>query len=69
MTANKILLCGTVFPGCEFVMHGEKEADVLAKLAEHARTAHGVEHLSDALRAKILASVRVEESRSRSLSP
>jgi len=47
--------CGAVVPGCEFVAHGETPADVLAKLAEHGRAAHGIEHLSASLKARIMA--------------
>lgn len=53
MAEPKALPCGTIVPGCEFVAHGETTADVMAKLAEHSRSAHGVEHLSAALKARI----------------
>lgn len=49
------LSCGAIVPGCQFVAHGESRVDVLATLAEHARQAHEIEHLSDNLKARILA--------------
>jgi predicted small metal-binding protein len=52
---TKSLKCGTVVPGCEFVVHAESDAELLAKLADHARMAHEIEHFSEPLKAKILA--------------
>lgn len=61
MSTKQVLRCGTVFPGCNYVMHGETQADVLAKVAEHARDAHGIDHISDAFRAKIVAHMAPEK--------
>jgi len=55
---SKILECGTVVPGCKFVIHGESEEDVMMKAAEHARAVHGVDHMSEALRAKVREAIR-----------
>jgi predicted small metal-binding protein len=55
---TKTLKCGTVVPGCEYVVHAESDAELLAKLTDHARIAHDIERISDQLRAKILAAVR-----------
>lgn len=57
MTEQKALPCGAIVPGCEFVAHGETAADVMAKLADHSRNAHGVEHMSEALKAKVRAAL------------
>ena len=38
----KILRCGDVMPGCSFVAEGKDVAEVMAKGAEHAKTAHGM---------------------------
>lgn len=57
MTSQIEFPCGTVVPGCEFVVHGKSKAEVLAKLAEHSREAHGVERLSDNLKNKILSTI------------
>lgn len=32
MTSRIEFSCGTIVPGCEFVIHGETKAEVLAKL-------------------------------------
>jgi len=55
---TKALKCGSVVPGCEFTVHPESDAELLAKIADHARAAHDVEHISEPLRAKILAAAR-----------
>jgi predicted small metal-binding protein len=56
--AMKMLKCGSVVPGCNVVLHGESEADVMMKAAEHARAQHGVEHMSDELKAKVRAAIQ-----------
>ena len=55
--SGKMLKCGMVVPGCDYVMHGKDETEILAKAADHARTAHGVQHISDALREKVKAAI------------
>jgi predicted small metal-binding protein len=55
------LKCGSVVPGCEFVARADDEADLLMKMAEHARTTHGIDHLSPDLRAKMAAAIRKED--------
>lgn len=55
---TKKLECGTVVPGCQTVVHGETDAELLAKIADHARIAHDVEYISEPLRARILAAAR-----------
>jgi predicted small metal-binding protein len=55
---SKILECGHVVPGCKSVIHGGSEEEVMMKAAEHARLVHGVEHLSEQLRAQIRAAIK-----------
>jgi predicted small metal-binding protein len=57
---GKVFECGSVVPGCEVVVHGDSESDVVARAAEHARAVHGIEHLSEALKAKIRAAIKDE---------
>lgn len=40
---SKMMKCGDLMPGCDFVAKGETEADVLKAAAQHAKTAHGLE--------------------------
>lgn len=43
----KQFACGTLMEGCEGVVSGETEDDVLAAAAAHAAEAHGLTDLSD----------------------
>jgi len=54
---RKIIECRSVVPGCGFVAHGPTDEDVMMEAAEHMRTTHGVEHLSELLRAKLRAAI------------
>jgi predicted small metal-binding protein len=46
--------CGTVVQGCDGVVTGETENDVLQAAAAHAASAHGMTDLPD----EVVASVR-----------
>ena len=54
----KVIECGSVVPGCNFVIHGADEAEIVAKMAEHLRSTHEVEYLSEQLKARIHAVIR-----------
>jgi predicted small metal-binding protein len=54
----KVIECGAVVPGCNFVVHGADEAEIIVKMAEHLGSAHDVEHLSEQLKARIRAAIR-----------
>jgi predicted small metal-binding protein len=58
---SKVLQCGSIVPGCHLAIHGEDENEVIVKFAEHARSVHGIEHLSDALRARIRSAVQEDD--------
>ena len=34
------LRCADLIPGCDFVVHGTHDSDVMKKAAEHAKRAH-----------------------------
>ena len=55
---TKVLECRTVVPGCNFVVHGESEEDVLMKEEEHVVRMHGVEHISEPLKARIRSAIK-----------
>jgi predicted small metal-binding protein len=55
---SKELRCGEIMNGCEYVVRGESEEEVLAKGAEHARTAHGVEELDAETVERVRAAIR-----------
>lgn len=49
--------CTHVIPGCEGVVRGETEDDVLQKAASHAAGVHGLEELPDEVVEKVKASI------------
>ena len=54
----KVIECAAVVPGCNFVIHGADEAEIIVKMAEHLGSAHDVKHLSEQLKARIHAFIR-----------
>ncbi|HEX9126959.1 MAG TPA: DUF1059 domain-containing protein, partial [Methylomirabilota bacterium] len=44
--------------GCSVVMVGKDEAEVLAKGAEHAKTAHGITTIPPDVAAKVKAAIK-----------
>ena len=56
---EKSLKCGDVGSfDCDFVACGKTEDEVLKKGAEHAKSAHGVNEISDDLREKARSLIR-----------
>ncbi len=53
--------CRDAGPDCDFVARGESDEEVMGQVAEHARTAHGMEEVSPELTAKAQAAIRDEE--------
>ena len=54
----KVLKCGDLMPGCNFVAEGKDVAEVMAKGAEHAKTAHGVSTIPSDLAQKVQAAIK-----------
>lgn len=52
----KVLRCGDRMPGCNTVIEGKNEAEVMAKGAEHAKTAHKMETIPPDVAAKVKGS-------------
>ncbi len=50
--------CRDVGPDCDFVAEGETEEEVMAQVAEHARTEHGFEEVPPELAEKAKAAIR-----------
>jgi predicted small metal-binding protein len=57
---RKCLECGDIVPGCNYVARANTDEDLMLKAAEHARNVHGVQHMSEQLRAKIKACIKEE---------
>ncbi|GLQ54855.1 DUF1059 domain-containing protein [Devosia nitrariae] len=52
----KQIACGDIVPGCAFTAEAKTEEELLAKVAEHAKTVHAIEvtpELVNQVKAKI----------------
>jgi predicted small metal-binding protein len=45
--------CGAVVPGCDAKFSAESEQDLLAQVAEHAKSAHGMDEVPPELVAQV----------------
>ena len=54
----KVLKCGDLMPGCNTVIEGKDEAEVMAKGAEHAKTAHNMATIPADVAAKVRAAIK-----------
>ncbi|MBI4269939.1 MAG: DUF1059 domain-containing protein [Candidatus Rokubacteria bacterium] len=54
----KILRCGDVMPGYSFVAEGKHVAEVMAKGAQHAKTAHGMTAIPPDVARKVEAAIK-----------
>ena len=53
----KKFACGNVVPGCDGVVTGETDDDVLAAAAAHAASAHGMTEIPDEVVSAIRAGI------------
>ena len=58
---SKVLQCGSVVPGCRFVIHADNDDELMMKATAHARAEHGIERMSERLKARMLAAIRNEK--------
>jgi predicted small metal-binding protein len=54
----KQLRCGDLMPGCNAVIEGKDENEVMAKGAEHAKSAHGMHTIPPDVAQKVKAAIR-----------
>jgi Predicted small metal-binding protein len=54
----KELKCGDLMPGCKAVVEGKDEAEVMAKAAEHAKSAHGLQQITPELASKVRSAIK-----------
>ena len=54
----KQLRCGDLMPGCNAVIEGKDEAEVMAKGAEHAKQAHGMSSIPPDVAQQVKAAIR-----------
>jgi predicted small metal-binding protein len=57
---TKVLRCGDMMPGCEYVARAESEDELMQKAAEHAREAHGIQTVPADLVQQIKSKIRDE---------
>jgi predicted small metal-binding protein len=53
----KELRCGDLMPGCNRVIEGKDEKEVMAKATEHARTDHKISNVTPDLEQKIRGAI------------
>ena len=56
----KVLKCRDVGVDCDEVIHGNSEAEILQKAAQHAKGCHQGVQMTPALQAKLKAAIREE---------
>jgi len=54
----KILRCGDLMPGCNAVIEGKDDAEVMARGAEHAKKAQGMASIPPDLAKKVQAAIK-----------
>lgn len=56
----KQVRCGDIVPGCDFQARAETEAELLQKVAEHARDVHGIQEVTPDLAAQVRSKISEE---------
>ena len=57
---SKAMRCGDVVPGCEYVVRGKDENELLEHAAEHAKKDHGMDSIPNEVLAKVKAAIHDE---------
>lgn len=57
---SKTMRCRDVGPDCDFVARGETDEEIMGQVAEHARSAHGLDEVPPELAAKAKAAIKDE---------
>jgi predicted small metal-binding protein len=60
----KVLRCNDLMPGCPFEARGDSEESVLARAAEHAKTAHNLTDIPEEMISKVRGAIRDDEQAS-----
>ena len=58
---SKAISCGHVVPGCAFTAEAKTEEELLRKIAEHAREAHGVTEVTPELLSKVKSAIVTQQ--------
>ena len=54
----KIFACKDIGMACEFQARAENEQELLAKIAEHAKTAHNMQQIDAVTQAKVRSAIK-----------
>jgi predicted small metal-binding protein len=54
----KVLRCGDLMPGCNAVIEGKDETEVMTKGVEHAKMVHRMTAISPDMAAKVKAAIK-----------
>jgi predicted small metal-binding protein len=57
---TKLLRCADVVPGCPAEVRADDDADLMRQVAEHARSAHGLEEIDPETARRVQAAIRAE---------
>lgn len=57
---EKVLRCGDLMAGCQRVVRGTTDEEVLRQAAQHAAEAHGIKEVTPDLAAKVKSKIRTE---------
>jgi predicted small metal-binding protein len=61
---EKVLKCGDLNPGCSYEARGHDENEVMEKAAQHAKSDHGIAHISHDMMKKVRSAIHDEPSKS-----
>ena len=56
----KVLRCGDLMTGCQHVIRGTTDEEVLREAAKHAATAHNIKEVTPELAAKVKSKIQTE---------
>jgi predicted small metal-binding protein len=56
----KELRCGDIMPGCTTVLEGKDDKEVMAKAAEHAKSAHNMPTIPPEVAGKVQKAIRTK---------
>ncbi len=56
----KILRCGDLMTGCQHIVKGATEEEVLQQAAKHAKEVHDIKEITPDLAAKVKSKIRTE---------
>ena len=57
---TKVMHCGDLMPGCDFVARGDSETEVLQQAAERAHSAHNIQEITPELADMVRGAIQDE---------